>query len=194
MPKRALHANAKNASKEVNTPKDTGEAFGAVRDASLLAKMAAWGLIVGTLLIIMVSARCVLTYGGDDTPNPFPVARTTPAPVAGDPSGDLFPDAPMLAPIITGVDCPDGAIQIATGPGRPVDTVCVRGQIVDRFTDASSVTVTPTPGPGPGMTWGMVCTGPGVCVGPLFRPCVEDELELATGECIQVEGIGEGGR
>lgn len=188
MPKRALHANAKNASKEVNTPKDTGEAFRAVRDSSLPARLIAWGLIVGSVLLVIVAGRCVLTYGGDDTPNPFPVAVATPD--AG--AGELFPDAPISAPIITGVDCPEGAIQIATGPGRPVDTVCVRGQIVDRFTDASSIMVTPTPGPG--MTWGMVCTGPGVCVGPLFRPCVEDELELATGECVSVEGTGGGGR
>ncbi len=194
-PRRVLK-NARGASAELEGKGDveSGAAFDRLRGTSLTARFAAWGIIVGTIFTLIIGGRCILSYSGEDDRVgvvPVPVESPAPSPTEGPLTGaGPFPDAPTTSPIITGVDCPDGAVTIATGRGRAVDTVCVRGRVVDPFTDASSITVTPTPG----LSWGMVCTGPGQCVGPIFRPCTEDELATDDGECVHIGDAGEGGR
>ncbi len=194
-PRRVLR-NAKGASKELEGKGDieSGDAFDRIRGTSFTARFAAWGIIVGTIFTLIIGGRCILQFSDEDdrvSSLPAPVESPAPTPTEGPLVGPgPFPDAPTTLPIITGADCPDGAVKIATGPGRAVDTVCIRGRVVDTYSEASSVTVTPTPG----LSWGMVCTGPGQCVGPIFRPCVGDELKAITGECVHIGDAGEGGR
>lgn len=59
-----------------------------------------------------------------------------------DGSRSPFPDAQSRDPVILEVDCPDGTVQISTG-ARPVDTVCIRGQLVDGQPPQSTAPPTP---------------------------------------------------
>lgn len=196
-PRRVMR-NAKGASKELEGKGDveSGAAFDRIRKGTTFtARFAAWGIIVGTLFVLIIGGRCILSYSDQDdrvgvvsVPLESPAPSPTVEPLTGP---GPFPDAPTIGPIITNVECPEGAVRIATGRGRAVDTVCVRGRVVDDYTTTSSMTVTPTPGP---LSWGMVCIGPGECVGPIFRPCTEDELATVDGECVHIPGAGEGGR
>ncbi len=191
-PRRVLR-NARGASKELQGKGDieSGAAFDRLRGTTFTARIVAWGIVVMTIFTLVVGGKCILSYGTNaDDPVSVAVPVESPAPSATvEPySGPgPFPDAPTIGPIITDVECPAGAVKIATGRGRPTDTVCVRGRVIDApytdtSTDTSSMTVIDTPG----LTWGMVCTGTGQCIGPIFRPCTEDELAAVDGECLHV--------
>ncbi len=190
--------NAKGASKELEGKGDveSGAAFDRLRGTTFTARFVAWGIVVATIFTLVIGGRCILSYSDQDdrvSTIPAPVASPAPSPTVEPYTGPgPFPDAPTIGPIITEVECPNGAVEIdVAGRGRATDTVCIRGRVVDSpYTETSSLMITPTPG----LSWGMVCTGPGQCVGPIFRPCTEDELERASGECVHVGDAGEGGR
>ncbi len=184
MPKRALHAKAKNDSR-ANGEKgagDTGASFALIRDTTLTARLVTWGIVVGSVFLLIVGVRCIGSYSGGGTSsssNPFPAPTVTTEPIVG---GGMFPDAPVRAPIITGVECPPDSIQITVG-NAPADTVCVRGRLADTpYSETSSIAIPP-------LTWGSVCNTSG-CTPPVFRPCLEDErVDTITGECIHVDRI-----
>lgn len=186
MPKRALHAKAKNDSR-ANGEKgdgDTGVSFASIRGTTLTARSIAWVIVVGSVFLLIVGVRCIGSFSGDggtSSSNPFPVPAPTPT-VTTEPlqGGGMFPDAPIRPPIVTGVQCPTDTVQITVGDGV-TDTVCVRGRLADTpYSETSSITVPP-------LTWGSVCNSAG-CTPPVFRPCTGDEIgDAITGECIHVD-------
>lgn len=85
-----------------------------------------------------------------------------------------FPEARTQQPVILDVTCPAGNVEISTGP-HPVDTVCVRGQLVEEIPPASAVVPTP-------MAQRIVIVGSddGAMIGGTTVPddlnCFEDEV------------------
>lgn len=136
--------------------------------------------ILGTVALMYVAT---LMFNGPDTdysmlPDGYREATGLATPAyddEGQPPGSVvdvgqerspFPEAQTRDPVILDVDCPDGTVQISTGT-RPVDTVCVRGELVESYAYnvatpvpivqhvtiiVDGATVTPTPTPTPTMT------------------------------------------